>query len=52
MNSCPFKQPKYLIVEHTEKIYEKFQQSKLRFPVICKPIEACGTPNSHSMVLL
>lgn len=48
---CPFSQPKYLIVDHTEKIYEKFEQSDLRFPVICKPIEACGTPNSHSMVV-
>jgi hypothetical protein len=45
-----FSQPKYLIVTQKEKIQEIFLQSSLRFPVICKPIEACGTPNSHSMV--
>jgi hypothetical protein len=45
-----FSQPKYLIVTQQDKIQEIFSQSTLRFPVICKPIEACGTPNSHSMV--
>lgn len=47
-----FSQPKFLIVTQKEKIHEIFLKSNLRFPVICKPIEACGTPNSHSMVCL
>jgi hypothetical protein len=47
---CPFSQPKYLIVEDISRIISMFRASGLQFPVICKPVEACGTPTSHSMV--
>ena len=47
---CLFSQPKHLIVEDVAQIRALFQASGLVFPVICKPIEACGTPTSHSMV--
>lgn len=48
---CPFSQPFYVIVNDTSKIVEIFQSSELKFPVICKPLEACGTPTSHTMVV-
>lgn len=47
---CPFKQPKFAIVTSPEKIKSVIQDSNLSYPVICKPIEACGTPLAHSMV--
>ena len=49
---CPFGQPRYLIVEDISQIHSEFMSSGLSFPVICKPLEACGTPTSHSMVRL
>ena len=49
---CFFTQPKYLIVDDVNSLVEKVELSCLEYPVICKPIEACGTPNSHSMVKL
>jgi len=48
---CPFTQPKYLIVDDVNSLVSKVKASSLQFPLICKPIEACGTPNSHSMVI-
>ena len=47
---CPFSQPKFLIVEDITRIVSLFRASPLVFPVICKPLEACGTPTSHAMV--
>lgn len=49
-STCPFRQPKFLLVEELGSLVPLFLASGLRFPVICKPLEACGTPNSHSMV--
>lgn len=46
-----FRQPKFVIVERHEDLYEKVSSSHLRFPLICKPIEACGTANSHNLVV-
>lgn len=51
---CPFTQPAYAIVwkdmTKNEDIITLLKEKNIRYPVICKPIEACGTPNSHSMV--
>lgn len=47
-----FSQPKFVIAHDNEKIVDRVLSSNLRFPVICKPIEACGTANSHSLVWL
>jgi hypothetical protein len=52
-SECPFTQPNYTIVQigtSTNDVCALFKANGLRFPIICKPIEACGTPNSHSMV--
>lgn len=49
----PFSQPNFLHVTKEMSnplIEELLQEKKISYPIICKPIEACGTPNSHSMV--
>lgn len=48
--NCAFKQPQFAIAPSPEMIRSVIRESNLSYPVICKPIEACGTPNSHSMV--
>jgi inositol-1,3,4-trisphosphate 5/6-kinase/inositol-tetrakisphosphate 1-kinase len=48
---CPFRQPRFAVSESPELLGEAVQRAGLSFPVICKPIEACGTPLSHSMVV-
>jgi inositol-1,3,4-trisphosphate 5/6-kinase/inositol-tetrakisphosphate 1-kinase len=54
-NQCPFRQPRYLIIEENdsvEKVKLQMRQLNLSMPVICKPIAACGTPSSHEMAVL
>ena len=54
-SDCPFSQPDFFIVE-TEgdsspmNILQMMNQKGIGFPLMCKPVEACGTPNSHKMV--
>jgi len=50
---CSFAQPAHVIIEDgatPEDIAAKLVEHGLSFPIICKPIQACGTPNSHNMV--
>jgi Inositol 1,3,4-trisphosphate 5/6-kinase pre-ATP-grasp domain/Inositol 1,3,4-trisphosphate 5/6-kinase ATP-grasp domain len=52
---CPFTQPKFVLVESERvdlngHILDLIAAKGFGFPVICKPVEACGTPNSHRMV--
>jgi hypothetical protein len=51
---CPFTQPAYAIItkdlSRKEDVAALLKEKNISYPVICKPIEACGTPNSHSMV--
>jgi len=58
---CPFSQPQFIILEALDEnnpvsfqtdsdILEALENSNLKFPVICKPVVACGTSNSHNMV--
>jgi hypothetical protein len=55
-SSYPFdsnliQQPKYFIVHKiNDNIIELMEQNGLKFPIICKPLVACGVPNSHFMV--
>ena len=63
--SCPiplFYQPAFIVYdretaaqtcdeEQPAVMFNMMKQAKISFPVICKPIEACGTPESHSMVV-
>lgn len=49
---CDFNQPSYVVVDNVSIIEEVVSRASIKFPVICKPIEACGTPNSHSMVVI
>ena len=49
----PFTIPRYIIVNKEmsdDDILLAMREHSLTFPVICKPVEACGTPHSHSMV--
>lgn len=53
--SCPFSQPGFFVVESEEESSAKnilclMREKGIGFPVMCKPVEACGTPNSHRMV--
>jgi hypothetical protein len=51
--ACPFSQPKFIIVnkeKNDEDVLKELAIQNMVFPLICKPLEACGTPNSHSMV--
>lgn len=49
---CPFTQPKFIHVNSMSilQIKEALSENSISYPIICKPIKACGTPNSHSMV--
>ena len=54
-SNCPFTQPGFFVVESEEEssvnnILELMCAKGICFPVMCKPVEACGTPNSHRMV--
>ncbi len=47
---CPFTQPRFAIASSPADIKQAMAASGLTYPVICKPIAACGTPGSHAMV--
>ncbi|RYG96151.1 hypothetical protein EON65_54850 [archaeon] len=52
-SACPFDQPAFILIreeDSDEAIASQIDKLQIRFPVICKPLEACGTPNSHRMV--
>lgn len=53
-DACPFVQPNHTVIEslaHREQeVLAQLHERGLRFPLICKPVQACGTPNSHNMV--
>ena len=58
--NCIFSQPKCFIfnfldpdnlAEQSAVMLLQMERLGMKFPVICKPIEACGTPESHFMVL-
>jgi len=49
LNSVPsisgWENPKYITAEH----YNSSKINELHFPILSKPIRACGTPDSHKM---
>ena len=58
INSCEFKSnnsvfslPLYTIVREMNPaaILKSMEDANITFPIICKHIEACGTPESHHM---
>jgi hypothetical protein len=52
---CPFSQPKYAVIDigtEPKHVLDVMAQRNIEFPIICKPIEACGTPMSHNMVVI
>jgi hypothetical protein len=52
-HKSPFTQPLFHFVtkEMTSmEIKLDLKRKQINYPIICKPIEACGTPDSHSMV--
>lgn len=52
--NCPFHQPRFIEVTNqcctNLDVIKALDEKNIRFPVICKPVVACGTPNSHNMV--
>lgn len=53
--SCPFRLPRSVVVQDgatPDEVIYQLEQKGLQFPVICKPVQACGTPDSHRMVRL
>ena len=52
--SAEFQQPKHLIFlepASPENIARAMLEKGIVYPVICKPLSACGTPTSHKMVI-
>ncbi len=54
-DDCPFRQPKFLLIDDkqglsTDDILNLLSDKGITFPIICKPVAACGTENSHCMV--
>ena len=45
-----FSLPVYCVAESADEFVRKIESHNLVFPVICKPVHACGTPESHLMV--
>lgn len=48
--TSPFRQPEYAKVDDIHQLRKCIASGKLTFPIICKPIHACGIPSSHLMV--
>ena len=46
----PFHQPPYCVLNNRNELRAQLDKHQLKYPVICKPIDACGTPSSHLMV--
>jgi Inositol 1,3,4-trisphosphate 5/6-kinase ATP-grasp domain len=47
--------PNYIVVEvgtAASDIGRLIREAGLRYPLICKPIQACGTHGSHSMLVV
>jgi len=52
ISSC-LAQPKYFLLQEArspDQIVSAMDANGITFPVICKPLSACGTPQSHQMV--
>ena len=51
---CPFRLPNYVVIKDAslngQETLKMISEHNIQFPIICKPIEACGTPISHKMV--
>jgi hypothetical protein len=58
LQACPFGQPAFAVIEPPVFAPEVVDNEAvmrahgLVFPVICKPVKACGTPISHSMMIV
>jgi len=53
--NCSFTQPAYFIAEEgvgTQEMADQLTEKGLSYPLICKPIQACGTPHSHNMMVI
>ena len=54
--NSPIKQPKYFVADTEDEAFMGFhrlmEMTDMHYPVICKPITACGTPESHHMVFI
>ena len=50
-------QPKYFIINNISELESNhfltlMKHESVSFPVICKPVTACGSPDAHSMVVI
>ena len=50
LGRAPSLDPAFVVAEDAPALLRLIRQSGMRFPLICKPCDACGTPNSHTMV--
>ena len=46
----PYKVPAYCIINDLAMASEEIRKGGICYPVICKPVNACGTAESHQMV--
>eukprot|EP01035_Chromulina_nebulosa_P019136 gene19136-24975_t len=44
----PWNQP----INSSQELLDRMKEVNMLFPIICKPIEACGTPISHQLVVI
>ncbi|CAM9792696.1 unnamed protein product [Chrysoparadoxa australica] len=54
-SACVPQPPHYIVVEagsSPQSIRDQTRRARLRYPLICKPIEACGSPGSHNMLVV
>ena len=58
-SKCSFRQPNYTLIPANNQsdecdidILSQIIQHNIRFPIICKPVQACGTTISHHMVVI
>jgi len=54
--NCPFTIPSYFTLDQpigsSQELLDRMKEVHMLFPIICKPIEACGTPISHQLVVI
>ena len=49
--AVPSLDPVFVVAEDAADLLRQARRLGMRYPLICKPCDACGTPDSHTMVL-
>ena len=48
----PFQRPNFLFAVNVDSLLSQLPLSTLQFPLICKPVAACGAASSHKMAVI